>query len=49
MAEIVPLLQQCGFVDVAIVERFDPFAGTNKEPIARKFGVIGLNVVAHKP
>jgi hypothetical protein len=31
---------------VAIVARFDCFAGTSKESVARKFGVMGVNVTA---
>jgi hypothetical protein len=42
-------LQQIGFADVALRERFDPFRGTSKEKLARKFGVAGVNVFARKP
>lgn len=49
MAELVPVLEAAGFADVEIVERFEPFEGTNKEHIAKKFGVLGVNVIAHKP
>jgi hypothetical protein len=34
---------------VAIRERFDPFSGTSKERVARKFGVTGVNLYAAKP
>jgi len=34
---------------VALRERFDPFKSTSKEAIARKFGVIGVNVFARRP
>jgi hypothetical protein len=34
--------------DARLVERFDPFGGTSKERTARKFGVRGANVHAHK-
>jgi signal transduction histidine kinase len=34
---------------VRVVEEFDPFAGTSKEPTAREFSVVGLNVFARKP
>jgi hypothetical protein len=34
---------------VGIRERFDPFRGTSKERIARKYGVIGVNVHARRP
>ena len=43
------VLQRTGFVDVAIVQRFDCFVGTSKENIARKYGVRGVNVLARKP
>jgi hypothetical protein len=36
-------------VDVAIVARFDPFSGTSKQTVTRKFGVVGVNVFARKP
>lgn len=49
MAEIVPVLEAAGFIDVEIVERFEPFAGTSKEKITKKFGVVGVNVIARKP
>lgn len=35
-----------GFRDVAIVERFDCFAGTKKERTARKYQTIGVNLQA---
>jgi hypothetical protein len=38
-----------GFVDVAVVQRFDCFLGTSKERVARKFGVTAVNVLARKP
>jgi hypothetical protein len=31
---------------VAIVARFDSFAATSKERTARRYGVIGVNLVA---
>jgi hypothetical protein len=31
------------------VRRFDCFLGTSKEKIARKYGVIGVTVIALKP
>ena len=43
------VLQRTGFVDVAIVRRFDCFLGTSKEHIARKYGVRGVNVLARRP
>jgi hypothetical protein len=30
-------------------ERFDCFRGTSKEGVARKYGVVGVNVHARKP
>jgi peroxiredoxin Q/BCP len=38
-----------GFEDVAVTRRFDSFDGTSKVHIARKFGVIGVNVIARAP
>ncbi len=32
-----------------MVARFDPFLGTAKEKVTRKFGVTGVNVFARKP
>ena len=43
------MLAQTGFRSIAVTERFDPFGGTSKEPVARKYGVIGVNVHAVKP
>ena len=37
-----------GFEDVAIRERLDCFRGTTKERTARKYGVMGVNVLARK-
>jgi len=31
-----------------VVEYFDSFAGTSKEPTARKYGVRGANFIAYK-
>ena len=42
-------MQRAGFVDVAIVARHDAFRGTSREKIARKFGVEGVSLIAHKP
>jgi hypothetical protein len=38
-----------GYLDVSVVERFDCFLGTSKERVARKFGVVGVNLLARKP
>ena len=48
-AELVATLEEIGFIDVAVVDRIDCFAGTSKEGVTRKFGVIGANVFARKP
>lgn len=42
-------MQRAGFVDVEIVAHHDPFRGTSKEKVARKFGVEGISLIAHKP
>ena len=43
------MLGQVGFRGVEVRERFDSFRGTSKERIARKYGVLGVNVYAQKP
>ncbi len=43
------MLGQIGFRDVAVREKFDTFRGTSKERIARKYGVVGVNVFARRP
>ena len=43
------ILSGIGFKDVEFRGRFDPFRATTKESVARKFGVIGVNVYARKP
>ena len=43
------ILNQTGFHEVAIRDRFDCFRGTSKERTARKYGVTGVNVYAVKP
>lgn len=43
------ILRGVGFRDVELRRRFDPFRATTKESVARKFGVIGVNVYARKP
>ena len=40
------MLASVGFRPVGITQRFDPFRGTSKERVARKYGVIGVNVHA---
>lgn len=49
MAELVQVLGDVGMVDVEETQRFDPFRATSKERVARKFGVMGINVFARKP
>jgi hypothetical protein len=41
-------LEDIGFRSVRIIEYFDPFGGTAKERVARKYGVKGVNVHALK-
>ena len=42
-------LRDRGFRDVRVTAHFDCFRGTKKENTARKYGVRGANVIAHKP
>jgi hypothetical protein len=42
------VLENIGFRSVRTVEYFDPFGGTSKERVARKYGVRGVNVLALK-
>lgn len=42
------MLEGIGFCSVRITEYFDPFGGTSKERVARKYGVRGVNVHALK-
>jgi hypothetical protein len=46
---LIDALGSIGFVSVAVRDRFDPFRGTSKESVARKFGVLGVNVFGRKP
>ena len=41
--------ESAGFKDVGITHRFDPFGGTPKERTARRYGVIGVNLIGFKP
>ena len=43
------MLERLGFVEVRLDRRFDPFRGTSKEAVARKFAVEGANIFARKP
>jgi SAM-dependent methyltransferase len=47
-AELVRLVADAEFRDVALCEEFDSFLGTSKEATARRFGVMGVNVFARK-
>jgi hypothetical protein len=40
------VFETAGFSDVAIVTRFDCFAGTSKERTARRYGAVGVNLSA---
>ena len=42
------MLESVGFRSARIAEYFDPFGGTSKERVARKYGVRGVNVHALK-
>jgi hypothetical protein len=42
------VLEDIGFRSVRVSEYFDPFGGTSKERVARKYGVRGVNVHALK-
>jgi hypothetical protein len=43
---MVELFRSAGFDDPSIGARFDCFAGTSKERTARRYGVIGVNLLA---
>jgi hypothetical protein len=45
-AELLQVLPAVEFRSIAITHRFEPFRGTSKERVARKYGVIGVNVHA---
>jgi hypothetical protein len=42
------VIEQSGFREAKVVEKFDPFLGTTKEGTARKYGVDGVNFLAYK-
>ncbi len=46
---MIDVLGRVGFHDVVLREHFDAFGGTIKESVARKYGVVGVNVFARKP
>ena len=45
---MIEALRQAGFHDVHARHFFDSFAGTNKERVARKYGVRGTNFIASR-
>jgi hypothetical protein len=45
---MIEALHQAGFHNARVCGYFDSFLGTNKENIARKFGVQGASFVAYK-
>jgi hypothetical protein len=45
---MIEALKQAGFRAVASKQSFDSFLGTNKERVARKYGVLGANFIAWK-
>jgi hypothetical protein len=45
---LIAAFEDVGFRDVRIVGHFDCFAATRKERTARKYGIVGVNLSAHK-
>ena len=43
---MIDVFTSAGFSEVAITQRFDPFAGTTKERTAQRYGVVGVNLSA---
>jgi hypothetical protein len=43
---MIAAFKDAGFTDVRITHRFDCFEATSKEKIARKYGVMGVNLSA---
>jgi len=41
--------EEAGLTGVRIVGELDPFLETSKERTARRYQVIGANLLAHKP
>jgi hypothetical protein len=41
-------LEAAGFAGARVTHRFDSFGGTSKERTARKYGVIGVTVIAQR-
>ncbi|MCC7033507.1 MAG: hypothetical protein IT179_11815 [Acidobacteria bacterium] len=46
---MIDVFEQAGFLQPRIVARFDCFEGTTKERTARRYGVVGVNVLAERP
>ena len=42
------MIEQAGFREAKVIEKFDPFLGTSKEKTARRYGVAGVNFLAYK-
>jgi hypothetical protein len=49
VGELLEVLPAIGFRGVELRERFDAFRGTSKERLARKYDVMGVNVLARRP
>ena len=45
---MIQALQDAGFRNARVCDTFDPFLGTNKENVARRFEVRGANFIAYK-
>ena len=45
---MIQALEEAGFRNARVCDRFDSFLGTNKENVATKFGVRGANFIAYK-
>lgn len=48
-AGLIELATRIGFEQVRVTHRFDCARGTSRAPIARLFGVSGMNLLAVKP
>ena len=45
---MIQALTDAGFRSARVCDYFDSFLGTNKEHVARKFGVQGANFIAYR-
>jgi hypothetical protein len=45
---MIQALEEVGFRNARVCDYFDSFSGTNKENVARKFGVRGANFIAYR-